>query len=211
MLMYIIGFLAQALFSARILFQWVLSEKAKKVLSPSIFWVLSILGSYLLVIYGWLRNDFSILLGQFISYYIYIWNLYEKGVWKRVPVILRAIMLATPVIAVIFVCNNADEFIASFLRNDKIPLWLLIFGSTGQVIFTLRFVYQWIYSAKRKESILPIGFWVISLIGSSVIISYGIFRLDPVLILGQSIGFVAYCRNIMIARNDYKYRLNEDK
>lgn len=211
MLMYIIGFLAQALFSARILFQWVLSEKAKKVLSPSIFWVLSILGSYLLVIYGWLRNDFSILLGQFISYYIYIWNLYEKGVWKRVPVILRAIMLATPVIAVIFVCNNADEFIASFLRNDKIPLWLLIFGSTGQVIFTLRFVYQWIYSAKRKESILPIGFWVISLIGSSVIISYGIFRLDPVLILGQSIGFVAYCRNIMIARNDYKYRLDEDK
>ena len=75
--MYAIGFLAQAFFSARILFQWILSERAKKVLSPSIFWILSILGSYLLVIYGWMRNDFSILLGQFISYYIYIWNLHE--------------------------------------------------------------------------------------------------------------------------------------
>ncbi|BEG98641.1 lipid-A-disaccharide synthase N-terminal domain-containing protein [Bacteroides sedimenti] len=210
-MMYVIGFLAQAFFSARILFQWILSEKAKKVMSPSIFWILSILGAYLLVIYGWLRDDFSILLGQFISYYIYIWNLYEKGVWKKVHVVLQAIMLLTPVVALIFVFNNADEFIATFLRNDKVPLWLLVFGSTGQVIFTLRFVYQWIYSARRKESILPIGFWVISLIGSSVIISYGVFRLDPVLILGQAVGFVAYLRNIMIARNDYKYRLNESK
>lgn len=180
-------------------------------MSPSIFWILSILGAYLLVIYGWLRDDFSILLGQFISYYIYIWNLYEKGVWKKVPVVLQAIMLLTPIVALVFVFNNADEFIATFLRNDKVPLWLLVFGSTGQVIFTLRFVYQWIYSARRKESILPIGFWVISLIGSSVIISYGVFRLDPVLILGQAVGFVAYLRNIMIARNDYKYRLNESK
>jgi lipid-A-disaccharide synthase-like uncharacterized protein len=211
MIMYVIGFLAQAFFSARILFQWILSEKAKTVLSPSIFWVLSILGSYLLVIYGWMRNDFSILLGQFISYYIYIWNLYEKGTWKRIHVLLRTVLLLTPLIAIAFVCNNADEFIASFLKNEKVPMWLLIFGSMGQIIFTLRFVYQMVYSAKRKESILPIGFWVISLIGSSVIISYGIVRLDPVLVIGQALGFIAYCRNIMIARNDYKYRLNEDE
>ena len=45
---------------------------------------------------------------------------------------------------------------------------------------------------------LPTGFWGISLFGSSVIIAYGIFRLDPVLILGQSFGFVAYIRNLVI-------------
>ncbi len=211
MIMYAIGFLAKAFFSARILFQWILSERAKKVLSPSIFWVLSILGSYLLVIYGWMRNDFSILLGQFISYYIYIWNLHEKGDWQRVHALLRTIMLLTPVVALIFVFNNADEFIASFLKNEKIPLWLLVFGSMGQIIFTLRFVYQMVYSAKRNESILPVGFWVISLIGSFVIIAYGMFRLDPVLILGQAVGFIAYFRNIVLARKDYKYRLNESE
>ena len=65
-----IGFLAQGLFSARILVQWIMSERKKKVVSPTIFWVLSLLASYLFFIYGWLRNDFAIMFGQVISYYI---------------------------------------------------------------------------------------------------------------------------------------------
>jgi lipid-A-disaccharide synthase-like uncharacterized protein len=79
----------------------------------------------------------------------------------------------------------------------------LIFGSAGQVIFALRFIYQFLFSAIHHESALPVGFWIISLLGSSIIISYAIFRRDPVLILGQSFGFVAYIRNLMIA---YKSR-----
>ncbi|MBQ3881144.1 MAG: lipid-A-disaccharide synthase N-terminal domain-containing protein, partial [Bacteroidales bacterium] len=47
-------------------------------------------------------------------------------------------------------------------------------------------------------SSLPLGFWIISIIGSATIIIYGIIRKDPVLILGQSFGFVAYIRNIII-------------
>ncbi|MDE5607274.1 MAG: lipid-A-disaccharide synthase N-terminal domain-containing protein, partial [Bacteroidales bacterium] len=69
--LYIIGFLAQALFSARLLLQWLLSERSRQVVSPSVYWILSIAGSYLLFIYGWLRDDFAIIFGQFISYYIY--------------------------------------------------------------------------------------------------------------------------------------------
>ena len=45
MFVYAIGFLAQAFFSARILCQWILSERARRVVSPSVFWVLSIAGS----------------------------------------------------------------------------------------------------------------------------------------------------------------------
>ena len=90
---YVIGFLAQAFFSARIIFQWVLSEKAKKVVSPSIFWILSIAGSYLLCIYGWLRDDFSIIFGQFISYYIYLWNLNEKGIWNKLHGVLKTLLV----------------------------------------------------------------------------------------------------------------------
>ena len=183
-IVYIIGFLAQIFFSARILVQWILSEKAKEIVSPSIFWVLSIAGSYLLFIYGWCRDDFSIILGQIISYYIYIWNLNAKGIWRNINIILRIIL--------------PEQFISQFFRNEDIPIWLLVFGSAGQVIFTLRFIYQLIYSYHKHESKLPIGFWIISLIGSSIIVSYGIFRLDPVLILGQSVGFIAYIRNIIL-------------
>ena len=187
-------------FSARILLQWILSERAKKVISPAIFWQLSIVGSYLLFVYGWLRDDFAIILGQIISYYIYIWNLDKKHQWKKLPFIIRTLLLLTPVAAILYMLKDESAFVDQFFRNEKIPLWLLIYGSMGQIIFTLRFVYQWIYSKRKDESLLPIGFWVISLLGSLIIVSYAIYRRDPVLILGQSTGLIAYSRNIYLSR-----------
>jgi lipid-A-disaccharide synthase-like uncharacterized protein len=49
---------------------------------------------------------------------------------------------------------------------------------------------------------LPAGFWIISLAGSIIIVSYGLFRRDPVLILGQSIGFISYTRNLVLIKNN---------
>lgn len=199
-MIYVIGFLAQICFSGRLLFQWIISEKAKQVVSPSIFWLLSLLGSYLLFFYGWLRDDFAIILGQFISYYIYIWNLDIKNNWKKIPRPIRYILIATPFLAISYMFSESRAFISQFFRNEDVPLWLLIYGSLGQIIFTLRFIYQWVYSRKRHESILPLGFWLISLLGSAIIVSYAIVRHDPVLILGQSTGLVVYIRNIWILK-----------
>jgi len=209
-LVYSIGFIAQAFFSARIFVQWIISERAKKVVSPTIFWILSIIGSYLLCIYGWFRHDFSIILGQFLSYYIYLWNLKEKGFWRKTPLILKYLFFLTPIIVFIFAIKDCLLFVDRFFYNEHVPLWLLIFGSMGQVIFTLRFVYQWYYSYRKDESILPTGFWIISLVGSSFIVAYGIFRADPVLILGQSGGFIAYCRNLMIGNRRSKSIQHEE-
>ena len=193
-----IGFLAQLFFSARILVQWILSERAKQVLSPSLFWIFSVAGAYLLCLYGWLRNDFAIVLGQFVSYYVYLWNLKKKGVWINIPVLLKGVLLLTPLIAIGFVANNAEAFVEDFFRNEDIPLWLIFYGSAGQILFTLRFVYQFYYSYRKKQSVLPAGFWLISLVGSLLIISYGCLRSDIVLIVGQSFGLVAYIRNLWI-------------
>ena len=213
-----IGFLAQGLFSARILVQWIMSERKKKVVSPAIFWVLSLLASYLFFIYGWLRDDFAIMFGQVISYYIYMWNLKIKGVWSiskdgrmegskgniwwKGP--LLTILLITPVVGIGYVLSDTAAFKQQFFQNSNIPLWLVIYGSLGQVIFTLRFVYQFFYSRKRNESYLPAGFWIISLIGSAVIVSYAIIRKDPVLALGQATGFISYSRNLMILHKQKK-------
>lgn len=199
-MIYIIGFLAQVCFSGRLLFQWIMSEKAKQVVSPSIFWLLSLLGSYLLFFYGWLRSDFAIILGQLISYYIYIWNLDIKNEWKKIPRPIRYLLIATPFMAIGYMLNELQDFIREFFHNEDIPLWLLIWGSLGQIIFTLRFIYQWIYSRKRQKSLLPLGFWVISLTGSCIIVSYALVRHDPVLILGQSTGLIVYIRNIWIMK-----------
>ena len=199
-MIYIIGFLAQLLFSARLFLQWIMSERAKKVVSPSIFWKLSLIGAWLLFIYGWLRDDFAIILGQLISYYIYIWNLDKKESWRKVPFGIRYIILLTPVAALFYMVKDIPAFVDQFFRNEDIPLGVLIFGSMGQIIFTLRFVYQWLYSRRKNESMLPLGFWLISLSGSLIIVAYALYRRDPVLIFGQSTGLIVYCRNIYILK-----------
>lgn len=193
-----IVFLAQVFFSARILVQWIMSERAKRVLSPSLFWIFSLIGSYLLCIYGWLRDDFSIVFGQFISYYVYLWNLYAKGIWQKIPMLLKTVLVCTPLVVIGFVTTNVEGYIQRFIHNDDVPMWLLVFGSAGQFIFTMRFVYQWYYSHKLGVSKLPALFWILSLVGSLTIVSYGIIRHDIVLIVGQSFGIFAYIRNLCL-------------
>lgn len=194
------GFAAQIFFSARILVQWILSERAGRVLSPSVFWVFSIAGAYLLCLYGWMRGDFAIVFGQFVSYYIYLWNLHVKGHWRRVSVFLRGVLVLTPVAAMVFVVDNAGAVAERLLHNGDVPLWLLLFGVVGQLLFTLRFVYQWLYSRRKGQSVLPAGFWAISLAGSAAIVGYGAMRADVVIIVGQSFGLAAYVRNLYIIK-----------
>ncbi len=203
MLLYAIGLTAQLFFGARTLFQWVMSERARKSLSPSIYWILSMVASWLFFIYGWMREDFAIILGQVVSYYIYIWNLDSKGIWRKIPVELRVLLAGTPPAAIILASGDAATFITTFLQNESVPVWLLIFGTAGQLIFTLRFVYQLIYSYRKKESLLPLGFWIISVSGSAVIIAYGIIRRDPILLLGQVPGIITYLRNIALHKKYY--------
>lgn len=203
MLLYAIGLTAQLFFGARTLFQWVMSERARKSLSPSIYWILSMVASWLFFIYGWMREDFAIILGQVVSYYIYIWNLDSKGIWRKIPVELRVLLAGTPPAAIILASGDAATFITTFLQNESVPIWLLIFGTAGQLIFTLRFVYQLIYSYRKKESLLPLGFWIISVSGSAVIIAYGIIRRDPILLLGQVPGIITYLRNIALHKKYY--------
>jgi lipid-A-disaccharide synthase-like uncharacterized protein len=196
-----IGALAQLLFSGRTLLQWIISEKNKKVLTPSLFWKLSLVASFLLFIYGYLRNDFSIMLGQVLTYFIYVRNMQLQGEWKKMHQFIRIFILIFPLIIITIGYNNNKQDVDNLLNNELIPDWLLILGIVAQVIFTLRFVYQWIYSEKQKQSSLPLGFWMLSLLGSILIFTYAIFRVDPILIAGHVFGMITYVRNIMLLRN----------
>ena len=195
---YAIGLVAQILFSARLLLQWVISERKREVLSPTSFWITSIIASILLMIYGVLRQDLVIIGGQLISYFIYLRNLQLKNLWVRVPFLIKWLAVLFPFFAIFWLVYSDTHSITSILESNKIPGLLMIWGVLGQVIFTFRFVYQWYYSERRKISFIPLGFWVISLVGSLMIITYAIFRRDPVLIIGQLFGVVAYSRNLYL-------------
>jgi len=201
-IIYSIGFLAQILFSGRLLVQWALSEKAKKVITPSLFWQMSLVASFLLFVYGYLRDDFAIMFGQALTYYIYIRNLQLQGEWEKAPKGIRFFILIFPILLVIYAFNNNKIDIDNLFKNDAIPLWLLILGSIAQLIFTLRFVYQWIHSERQKKSILPFGFWLLSLIGSLMILTYAIIRRDPVLFIGHIFGSIVYIRNLILLKKD---------
>ncbi len=195
---YLVGFAAQILFSARLLVQWIKSEKVKQVLTPELFWELSLAASLLMFLYGWLRDDFAIMLGQTITYFIYIRNIQLQNRWTKLPLFIRLFLLIFPVVAIYHGFNNGQIDTIRLFHNSEIPLWLLLWGSMAQVIFTFRFVYQWLYSEKIKDSRLPFGFWLLSLIGSSMILIYAVIRLDPVLFIGQMFGFFIYIRNIIL-------------
>ncbi|WP_242509966.1 lipid-A-disaccharide synthase N-terminal domain-containing protein [Hymenobacter persicinus] len=78
-----IGLVSQLLFSSRIVLQWVQSERAKRVLVPTLFWQISLISSFLMILYGMLRHDPIILAAQLISYAIYIRNLQLLGEWRK--------------------------------------------------------------------------------------------------------------------------------
>ncbi|MER2997599.1 lipid-A-disaccharide synthase N-terminal domain-containing protein [Pontibacter populi] len=201
---YSLGLLAQVLFSSRILVQWIKSERAGRVLSPTSFWTFSILASFLLMVYGILRNDLVIIGGQVISYFIYLRNLHFKNVWQELPWWVRWPSVLFPLVAMLWLIFGDVYSLVYIWEHSTISGTLVAWGGAGQAIFTIRFVYQWYYSEKVQESVLPNGFWVISLVGSLMIILYAVFRLDPVIFIGQAFGIVAYSRNLFIGLRQQK-------
>ena len=75
--------------------------------------------------------------------------------------------------------------------------WLII-GFTGQALFTARFLVQWIVSERKRDSVVPVAFWWLSLLGGLTLLSYASYRQDPVIIVGQGMGLVVYARNLML-------------
>lgn len=202
-ILYSIGFAAQLLFSSRLIVQWLSSEKEKRVVTPTLFWILSLIASFLLFVYGYLRHDFAIMLGQGLTYFIYIRNLQLQNQWLKFPKWLRWFLFLFPCLIVIYYFNNNKIDVNLLFKNADIPFWLLILGIVSHIVFTLRFVVQWLHSEKHKKSELPIGFWMLSLIGSILILSYAIIRKDPVLFIGHILGAIIYIRNLILLRKHH--------
>ncbi|MZH47290.1 MAG: lipid A biosynthesis protein, partial [Nitrospinae bacterium] len=75
--------------------------------------------------------------------------------------------------------------------------WLTL-GFIGQALFGARFIIQWIVSERKGESTIPMAFWYCSISGAMVLLTYAIYKQDPVFIVGQSLGSVVYIRNLIL-------------
>lgn len=88
-----------------------------------------------------------------------------------------------------------DVFVAKF------DFWLA-FGLIAQLLFTARFLVQWISSERAGKSVVPMAFWFFSMGGGAMTLIYGIAKREPVIILGQGLATIIYIRNIMLILKD---------
>ncbi len=90
------------------------------------------------------------------------------------------------------------ETLKPFLDVLATPMGLL--GLLGQALFFSRFLVQWIESEKKGQSIVPLSFWFLSIGGGIFLLIYALWRKDPVITLGQSVGLIVYVRNLVLIR-----------
>ncbi|MFK3692154.1 lipid-A-disaccharide synthase N-terminal domain-containing protein [Agrobacterium tumefaciens] len=76
-------------------------------------------------------------------------------------------------------------------------LWVCT-GFMGQMLFTTRFLLQWISSERANRSVMPVTFWYFSVLGGLVLLSYAVWRRDPVFVIGQASGLLIYFRNLWL-------------
>lgn len=195
-----VGFLAQLLFSGRLITQWLKSEKSKEVKTPVLFWKLSLVGSIMLFTYGYLRDDLAIMLGQILTYGVYWRNLSLDGNWKNRNLFFKILVIFFPVGIAAYITIFGNLEWSELMSGQNLSSWLIILGILGQLVYTSRFFYQIYYSEKHHESSLPRVFWIISLVGSSLLFTYGIFRKDPVLMSAHFFGGIIYIRNLYLIK-----------
>tara|TARA_B100001248_G_C27311848_1_gene422377 strand:+ start:214 stop:510 length:297 start_codon:yes stop_codon:yes gene_type:complete len=93
-----------------------------------------------------------------------------------------------------------------FNELTRIEIIFLVIGFTGQGLFASRFIVQWLYSEKVGKSSIPVIFWYLSIFGGIGLLTYAIFRQDPVIIVGQTFGIFIYVRNLFLI-----YKKNNEK
>ena len=91
---------------------------------------------------------------------------------------------------------------------DMSKIWLGI-GFFAQLMFSARFLVQWLASERAGRSIVPLLFWYLSIAGSTLLLAYAIHRKDPVFILGQSVGIFIYTRNLYLIRREKRAAAQE--
>lgn len=95
-----------------------------------------------------------------------------------------------------FFATAASGIAAWWTDTPGVEKAWLVLGFTAQLLFSMRFLVQWIASERARRSIVPEAFWYFSLAGGAMLFAYAIYRLDPVFMLGQGMGLLIYARNL---------------
>ncbi len=200
-----IGLTGNVLYSARVLIQWIASEKAKRSVAPKAFWWTSLAAAVVMILYSLQRatdvrfakepTTLPFLIGYIVTLVPYIRNL-----MLSYTVRIRWHILSYLAAAGIFsIC------IVMIVKMD-IPVvrskWFFI-GMLGSLIWYTRFLWQWVYAEKEKKSTFPLSFWYMSLSGATLNLIYALIMHDLVFILSFLFNSIPISRNIILTKRHF--------
>ena len=82
------------------------------------------------------------------------------------------------------------------------PAGWYVLGFAGQLMFSSRFLVQWLASERSRRVVIPTAFWYLSLLGGITLLAYAVHKRDPVFAIGQATGLLIYARNLWIKRGE---------
>lgn len=88
-----------------------------------------------------------------------------------------------------------SDYLHEVFLREPLTVGVMV-GWFAQIMFTMRFVVQWIASERAGRSIVPLAFWFFSVAGGVLLLVYALWRKDPVFIVGQAAGLFIYLRNL---------------
>lgn len=186
----LLGFTGNALFTARVLVQWVASEVRKQSVVPVAFWWLSLSAALVMIVFAYGCKEIPFILGLAVTLVPYIRNLmihYRPG---REPLPLG------PILAVAVALGSVPVMI--FWREEALGSSWFFFGLFGTAVYYSRFPVQWVASERRRESVMPMSFWVLSLCGSFLLLVYSVARGNIPFLIGFIFNGIPYVRNMML-------------
>jgi lipid-A-disaccharide synthase-like uncharacterized protein len=194
-----LGLLGQAIFTYRIVEQWLASERARRTVIPPGFWLWSLLGSALLIGYAAYRREPVFMLSALVNGCLYARNLWIARAAKAGRVTGRAAIWPLVVGALLFLAVTVEALGPEhgLVRYDY-PLGWLVVGFLGQVLWSGRFVVQWWTSERLGRSVLPPSFFWMGLCGAALSFTYAVLRRDLVNMLAYGLSPIPYARNLAI-------------
>jgi lipid-A-disaccharide synthase len=203
-LYWILGILASAIFTLRVLIQWYFTEKKRQSITPPLFWKISLCGNLLMLLHYLVQLQFNFCIVQGVNAVI-SWRFIQLGKRQplmKIPAVIFIIIAVLSTITALFYLQSSPGAITWFrspLQNGDnrqiSPIWHLI-GTIGIALFASRFWVQWYLSEKKQDSTLGIYFWWMSLLGASFTLLYTLQLQDVVSCWGYIWGIIPYIRNL---------------
>ena len=211
----IIGGIAAAIFYGRFYLQWYSSERLGRSVVPVGFWYMSCIGSLMLFCYGVYIHSAVGTLSHCFNIFIYVRNLIH--VWRAHGTLSRArswavhgLALGVMLVATVLLLRTWGQVFShskSGSDSEAVRTWLWIgMGVVGQGLFAGRFLVQWITSERKKESVIPVAFWYLSIAASVLMLASFIQLGEWIFGLGMLLTLPVYARNLwMIQRKKQSF------